>query len=65
MERISDDVLVQSVLLIKLITITFQSKVNVYINRPAVLQILRSASESQEENLSQLASETLEYVKSF
>lgn len=65
MEKVSEDVLIQSVLLIKIITITFQSKVNVYINRPAVLQILRSATESQEENLSQLASETLEYVKSF
>ncbi|KAH0790970.1 importin subunit beta-1 [Histomonas meleagridis] len=65
LEKIDDEILIQSVLLIRLIAITFGRKVNVYINKPAVWTILKMASESQEENLALLGTQVLEIVRQF
>jgi hypothetical protein len=65
LDCVDDSVVSDCVLLIKAIADTFQRKMSVFLNKPAVIDLLRVAAESDDETLSELAKSTFQIVKSF
>jgi hypothetical protein len=65
MDFLHEFVIPDCVVLIRLIADTFQRKMNVFLNRPAVIELLRGALESENEQLAELADATLQIVRKF
>jgi hypothetical protein len=62
---IDDALLADCVVLISAIAETFKRKMNVFLNKPAVLELLRRAEESESPRLAALGESTWKIVKSF
>jgi hypothetical protein len=65
MDGVDETVLPDLVLLIRVIADTFQRKMSVFLHKPAVIQLLRTAMEAENEQLVALAESTFEFVKGF
>jgi hypothetical protein len=65
LDCVDDAVVSECVVLIKAIAETFQRKMSVFLNKPAVIELLRVAVESDNEELGEVAKSTFQYVKSF
>ncbi|OHT12283.1 hypothetical protein TRFO_17976 [Tritrichomonas foetus] len=63
--RLDESVYPDAVILIRMIAETYQRRMNVYLNKPAVIEILKKASESVDAQLAQLAKDTLDIVRRF
>jgi importin subunit beta-1 len=62
---IDDTLLADCVVLISAIAETFQRKMNVFLNKPAVLELLRRAEESESPRLADLGQSTWNIIRSF
>jgi hypothetical protein len=65
LDCVDDSLLSECVLLVRAIAETFQRKMSVFLNKPAVIGLLRTAVESETESLKDLAQSTFQIVKSF
>jgi hypothetical protein len=65
LDVIDDALLSDCVLLVRGIAETFQRKMSVFLNKPAVIELLRLALESENDTLKELAQATFHIVKSF
>jgi hypothetical protein len=65
LDFLHEAVLPDCVVLIRLIAETFQRKMNVFLNRPAVVELLKRAVESENEQLAELAEATVQVLKKF
>jgi hypothetical protein len=65
LDCVDDALLTECVVLVRAIAETFQRKMSVFLNKPAVIGLLRTAVESETESLKELAQSTFEIVKSF
>jgi hemoglobin-like flavoprotein len=62
---LGEAVLPDCVMVTKTITRTFQRKMNIFLNKPVVMEMLRRAQQSENEHLAELAKATFTFVKSF
>jgi hypothetical protein len=65
LESLDESMLPDVVFLVRMIAQTFQRRMNVYLNKPAVKQLLRAAKKSKIGGLGDLARETLQLVRTF
>jgi hypothetical protein len=65
LDCIDEALLADCVVLISAIAETFKRKMNVFLNKPAVIELLRRAEESENPRLAALGQSTLDIVKSF
>jgi hypothetical protein len=65
LDCIDDTLLADCVVLIMSIADTFKRKMNVFLNKPAVIELLKRAEESENPRLAALGESTWQVVKSF